>query len=115
MDDLDGELATIAADWQFEKCPRCLGPLRRFVWDRGSCSRANQAVSVCSLCGSDEAVRVYYTGAIVPVESWPILNSPHEYAPESDPEVAAELAAMAARNAERFRHLNGKKPGKDAS
>ena len=101
MSALDDELAAVTEAWQFEKCPRCLGPLRKFVWDRGAMSRADENLTVCGLCGSDEAIRAVQAHEIVLASSWPILNGPHDYAPEADPEIAAQIAAMSARNATR--------------
>ena len=64
MSALDDELAAVTEAWQFEKCPRCLGPLRKFVWDRGAMSRADENLTVCGLCGSDEAIRAAQTDPV---------------------------------------------------
>lgn len=62
-------------------CPRCTGAIpneRTPGLYPGAISRADNDTEVCSACGSDEAIRKYSTGVMIPVADWPIQNA-HQY------------------------------------
>lgn len=63
-------------------CPRCEGAIPNNETPGaypGALSRADNKTEICSACGTDEALRAFYTGGlVVPIKEWPV-PAPHEF------------------------------------
>ena len=58
-------------------CPRCHGLIPNN--DRpgaypGAISRVDNETEVCSACGEDEALGVFFEGYLAPIEEWPVTR-----------------------------------------
>ncbi|MEW1679396.1 hypothetical protein AB0O47_40020 [Streptomyces noursei] len=55
-------------------CPRCDGPAKLYAEDKGAKSRASEdrSITVCSNCGTDEALRAFRRERLALPDEWPV-------------------------------------------